>query len=138
MNLAFKTILVATDFSDASNLALEYARVLAARFGAARIGHFSIGLFRHLQVGFGTDILSMGRSGDDIAWDMIRLAFASVADMPVAPMQDVLDLGNEARMNVPGAEKDNWSWRMPRAALTPAHAERLRRLAEMTGRIPGA
>ncbi len=53
----------------------------------------------------------LGRDGSDIAWDFIRLAFSSVADMAVAPLQDVLNLGTEARMNLPGTAAGNWGWR---------------------------
>jgi len=53
----------------------------------------------------------LGRDGIDIAWDLIRLAFSSVADMAVAPLQDVLNLGTEARMNLPGTAAGNWGWR---------------------------
>jgi 4-alpha-glucanotransferase len=66
---------------------------------------------------------------NDIAWDLIRLAWMSVADYAVAPLQDVLSLGSEARMNRPGRPWDNWRWRFRADMLTE---ERLDRLAEMT------
>jgi 4-alpha-glucanotransferase len=47
--------------------------------------------------------------GHEIHWDMIRLAMASVARLAVFPMQDVLGLGTEARMNLPSTSRDNWS-----------------------------
>lgn len=53
----------------------------------------------------------LGRDGTDIAWDLIRLALASVSNTCIVPMQDVLRLGDEARMNVPGVPYGNWSWR---------------------------
>jgi len=52
------------------------------------------------------------RDGSDVAWDLIRLAWASVANDAVAQMQDVLDLGSTARMNTPGTTGSNWSWRV--------------------------
>jgi 4-alpha-glucanotransferase len=76
----------------------------------------------------------VARSGDNIAWDMIRLASASVADMAVAPMQDVLDLGNEARMNYPSKESGNWQWRFTENMLSEVIARRLRDMAELYGR----
>lgn len=76
----------------------------------------------------------VGRSGDDITWDMIRLAFASVADMALAPMQDVLDLGNEARMNFPSKESGNWQWRFTENMLSDVIARRLAEMAELYGR----
>ncbi|HVR39946.1 MAG TPA: 4-alpha-glucanotransferase [Thermoanaerobaculia bacterium] len=70
----------------------------------------------------------------NIAWLLTRAAYTSVADTAVVPVQDILGLGGEARMNLPGEEKNNWSWRLHPSALTREHAERLRRLAEVTGR----
>jgi 4-alpha-glucanotransferase len=72
---------------------------------------------------------------DDIAWALIRAAYTSVADTAIVPVQDILDLGNDARMNLPGAEHDNWTWRLADGALTREHAERLRRLAKASGRL---
>ena len=53
----------------------------------------------------------LGRDGSDIAWDMIRLALASVADTAIVALQDVMRLGDEARMNTPGRPAGNWAWR---------------------------
>jgi 4-alpha-glucanotransferase len=58
-----------------------------------------------------------GRSGDDFAGDLIRAAWSSVAVMAIAPLQDILRLGTEARMNFPGKETGNWMWRMPQSAM---------------------
>ena len=71
----------------------------------------------------------LGRDGSDIAWDLIRLAWSSAADYAIAPLQDILNLGTEARMNLPGQPAGNWSWRYQAHQLTAAH---LGRLAEMT------
>ena len=60
----------------------------------------------------------LARDGRDVAWDMIRAAWSSVAVFALAPLQDLLDLGNEARMNYPGNPSGNWSWRMPADTLT--------------------
>lgn len=54
----------------------------------------------------------VGRDGSDAAWDLIRLAWSSVAERAIAPMQDLLALGAEHRMNVPGQAEGNWGWRM--------------------------
>ncbi|MEE4195328.1 MAG: 4-alpha-glucanotransferase [Anaerolineae bacterium] len=54
----------------------------------------------------------LGVSGDDIAWDMIRAIWSSVADTAIAPLQDFLNLGGEARMNLPGTVGGNWQWRL--------------------------
>jgi 4-alpha-glucanotransferase len=68
--------------------------------------------------------------GADISWDMIRVAWASVADYALAPLQDVLSLGMEARMNHPGRPSGNWRWRFTEQMLTPALIDRLGELTE--------
>lgn len=73
-------------------------------------------------------------SGDQIAHGLIRAAYTSVAELAVVPVQDILSLGTEARMNTPGAEEHNWGWRVRAGALTKEHATELRRLGEVTGR----
>jgi 4-alpha-glucanotransferase len=70
----------------------------------------------------------MNRDGSDVAWDMIRGAWMSVADLALAPMQDFLNLGNEARMNYPGRLGGNWTWRMPDGAASSQLADRIREL----------
>lgn len=67
----------------------------------------------------------LGSSGADITWDFIRLAWQSIAVMAVVPLQDVLDLGSEARMNFPGRSSGNWRWRVREEQLTPQRQERL-------------
>lgn len=73
---------------------------------------------------------------ETIAWDLIRLAFGSVARTAVVPLQDVLGLGSAGRMNTPGKEQGNWGWRFDDALLTPALRTRLRDLTEVYGRLP--
>jgi 4-alpha-glucanotransferase len=75
--------------------------------------------------------------GEEIHWDFIRAALASVADMALAPLQDVLGLGAEARMNLPNSTTGNWSWRFAKEALTAEVSGRLRALAELYGRTGG-
>jgi len=76
----------------------------------------------------------LGRDGADIAWDLIRLALSSVADTAILTMQDVLRLGDEARMNVPGQALGNWSWRCESHQLTLELAHGLRELTWLYGR----
>ena len=78
----------------------------------------------------------LGHEARDMPWDLIRLAEASVSDLCIVPMQDVLGLGNEARMNRPGQGKGNWDWRLAPGAATPALAERLGHLTYIYGRKP--
>lgn len=68
----------------------------------------------------------LGLQGDtEIHWAMIRAVLASVADTAIIPLQDVLGLGGEARMNLPGRVSGNWKWRYRREMLKPEFAERL-------------
>ena len=67
---------------------------------------------------------------------MLRALSASVADTVIVPVQDLLGLGSEARMNTPGIGEGNWLFRVDREALTPALAGALRKLTETYGRLP--
>jgi 4-alpha-glucanotransferase len=78
-----------------------------------------------------------GSDGTHVAWDMIRALWHSKADRTLAQMQDLLELGNEARMNVPGTSSGNWRWRMQESQLTLQLAEKLRALNETTDRMRG-
>lgn len=71
---------------------------------------------------------------DEVAWELIRLAWSSVAALAVAPLQDVLNLGKEARMNVPGRADDNWRWRCSDEMLSSPVLERLRDLKNVSSR----
>ncbi|HYI07749.1 MAG TPA: 4-alpha-glucanotransferase [Thermoanaerobaculia bacterium] len=73
-------------------------------------------------------------NADDIAWGLIRAAYTSVAETSIVPVQDILSLGSDARMNTPGAEQHNWSWRLGAGVLTHEHAAKLWKLALVTGR----
>ncbi len=78
-------------------------------------------------------------SEPDIAWRFIRMALASVCCFAVIPLQDILGLGSEARMNTPGTMgNQNWTWRFEANALNESIAARLRALSELYGRISGA
>lgn len=68
-------------------------------------------------------------------WRLIELALGSRAQLAIAPVQDVLGLGSEARMNTPGRSDGNWSWRLEPGALTDALAERLRAATAAAGRL---
>jgi 4-alpha-glucanotransferase len=76
----------------------------------------------------------LARDCSDVAWDMIRLAWQSVANYALAPLQDVLNLGTEARMNSPGRASGNWSWRYQASMLTPAILDRLADITELYSR----
>jgi 4-alpha-glucanotransferase len=76
----------------------------------------------------------MGISGQDISWDLIRLASMSVADLSVYPLQDILSLGSKSRMNLPGALGGNWEWRFTEDQIDCFTIARLKDLTEMYGR----
>jgi len=76
----------------------------------------------------------LGRDGHDIVWDLIRAAQASTARAAIIPLQDVLALGTEARMNLPSRAEGNWEWRFRADRLNPMLARRLRELSELYGR----
>lgn len=70
----------------------------------------------------------------EIHWSMIRAVEASVADVAIIPLQDVLGLGSSARMNLPGTVSGNWKWRYRTGALSPELSARLRSLVDLYGR----
>lgn len=76
----------------------------------------------------------LGHDGSDVAWEFIRAAFSSVADIAIAPLQDVLRLGSEARMNRPGSAIGNWSWRFSADQLSDGLADGLRHFVQIYGR----
>jgi len=77
----------------------------------------------------------LGAQPETLVDGMIRAAYTSVADRAVIPAQDVLELGSEGRMNTPGEANGNWGWRLRPGALDTEAAARLRRLAEISGRL---
>jgi 4-alpha-glucanotransferase len=78
----------------------------------------------------------LGRVDDGIHWAFIRAAQTSVADLALVPMQDVLGLGSEARMNTPSRDGGNWKWRLAPGQFTPELTAKLAHLAEVTDRLP--
>jgi 4-alpha-glucanotransferase len=74
------------------------------------------------------------REDAEIHWVMIRSILSSVADVAVVPLQDVLGLGSETRMNLPGTISGNWKWRYRRDVLTDALAAKLRSLTAIYDR----
>ena len=72
-----------------------------------------------------------------IAPQLIRQAMRSIAAVAIFPMQDILNLGNEARMNVPGAASGNWSWRFQHRDLTGHLSRWLYEMTALYGRLPG-
>jgi 4-alpha-glucanotransferase len=73
-------------------------------------------------------------TGADAAPELMRLAWSSPAALAIAPLQDLLNLGTEARMNVPGRADGNWRWRVRQDMLSPQAFERLQDLTESSRR----
>jgi 4-alpha-glucanotransferase len=79
----------------------------------------------------------LGSDGSDIAWDLIRVAWASVATTAMTTVQDLLNLGHEARFNTPSTVgPPNWCWRLPLGALSREVGQRLLELTAVYGRRP--
>ena len=76
----------------------------------------------------------LNSDGREIHWDFIQAALASVADVAIIPIQDLLGLDSSARMNLPASERGNWGWRIRAGALTPELSDRLREMTETYGR----
>lgn len=86
----------------------------------------------------------LGRSGSDanleqgIHWDLIRMAYGTVAAWAIIPMQDVLGFGESARLNLPGSPTGNWTWRLTPEDLQPALATKLAELTRIYVRSPAS
>lgn len=79
----------------------------------------------------------LGRtSSENISWELIRLALSSVANQAIIPLQDILELDNEARMNFPSTIEKNWEWRYESGALTEHRSGQLKTMTEVYGRAP--
>jgi 4-alpha-glucanotransferase len=77
-----------------------------------------------------------GGTSDSVPGDMIELAFSSPAALAIAPMQDFLGLGSEARLNTPGTTSGNWCWRMREGQIGHSLAENTRRRVHASSRAP--
>jgi len=86
---------------------------------------------RHLE-----SYLGQPATPERISWQLLHLAWSSVADLVIAPLQDILALGSEARLNLPGRAAGNWRWRFQTGQLTSDHLERLAELTRTFGREP--
>jgi len=73
---------------------------------------------------------------ESMPWALIRLAMQSTARLSVVPAQDLLGLGSESRMNMPGTAHGNWSWRAPEGAFDDRLASRVREIVSGTDRLP--
>jgi 4-alpha-glucanotransferase len=85
----------------------------------------------------GAAVRAAGVRGREPWWALMELALASKARLCMLQAQDVLGLGSEARMNLPGRAGGQWRWRLAPGQLTAAHARRLRALTSRAGRLGG-
>lgn len=84
---------------------------------------------------YAEDYLALDRyAEDEKQWAFSRALYQSVANVVVLPVQDILGLGSESRMNTPGTSRGNWVWRLQRGQLTDAHIDRLAKLTFESGR----
>lgn len=79
----------------------------------------------------------IGHHPDNPAWDMIRLAWGSVSCLAIAPLQDILSLGSDARMNKPGIPSGNWRWRFRLEQFHSGIVERVAGLTQLYNRDVG-
>jgi len=80
---------------------------------------------------------SRAGASTEVAWEFINLAWASKAGLAIAPLQDLLNLGVEGRMNVPGTTVGNWRWRFTENMIDPSVFQRLQQLTSASGRRAG-
>lgn len=80
------------------------------------------------------DYIGRKCTGKDISWELIRMAMMSVGNTAIVPLQDILSLGTEARMNTPGTSEGNWTWRFTWKQLRPELLERLGAMTMLYGR----
>jgi 4-alpha-glucanotransferase len=98
----------------------------------------TLGWFRSLKAKSRDHVLNyLQVSADDIVWEFIRTALASVADYAVIPMQDLLGLDTDGRMNIPGVAAGNWSWRCAKGDFSVKLAARVKNITELYGRFSG-
>lgn len=76
----------------------------------------------------------MNTDGNNIHWDFIRTCLGTIADYAIFPMQDVLGIGEEGRMNTPGVGMNNWAWRYKKGVLSEQLADTLARVTKLYGR----
>ena len=96
-------------------------------------GSPSVALFTDGSNPFSNAITTNGAT-NEIAWELIRLACSSKAGLSIVPLQDMLNLGGEGRMNLPGTAEGNWRWRWTERMLKDSAFERLRDLTLVSGR----
>lgn len=103
---------------------------------SARSPEKNAGAARALREAQARALRYAGGDGKEAHWALIRLALMSVADLAVTPLQDMLGLGSEGRMNIPGTPSGNWEWRVRSDQLSASLAERMAQLCADYERVP--
>lgn len=99
----------------------------------------TLGWFESLPASVRTRVVDyLGEPSAPMPWPLVRAAFASVARLAVVPLQDLLSLGSEHRMNRPGSTEGNWRWRFEWSGVDAELIKRVRHLAALYGRLAGA
>jgi 4-alpha-glucanotransferase len=123
---------------DASNpyLPFNYSRRNYVVYTGTHDNDTTVGWYEKLSDHEREKLLSyLGCTGaDGIHWDLIRMAFGSIANLAIVPLQDILGLGTEARMNFPGQPEGNWDWRYRADALSDETRDRLKHMTQLFGR----
>jgi 4-alpha-glucanotransferase len=132
-----KVLQFAFDDSGADNpyLPFNFARNCVCYTGT-HDNDTTIGWWKSLDAARQQRVLAFVGDGTPLHWAMIRAALSSVANIAVIPLQDLLGLDSDARMNVPGRTQGNWSWRCAEDALTGDLTAQLRLLTSTYGRSP--
>jgi len=81
------------------------------------------------------DYLGRQVPAGQVHWELIRLAMSSVSNTVIIPMQDILGLGREARMNRPATMKGNWRWRLRPGQITKSVTQKLAKMTQTYGRM---
>ncbi len=124
---------------DNSFLPFNYSRNTVVYTGT-HDNNTTLGWFEHdLNDYERTNVLNYlgGVSEQGIHWSMIRLALSSIANLAILPLQDLLGVGQDGRMNFPGIAEGNWAWRYQPEQLTTEVRDRLATLTWLFGRAPG-
>ena len=77
----------------------------------------------------------MNTDASSVSWDFIRTCLSTISKYAIFPVQDLLKLGSEARMNIPGSPTGNWAFRFRAGLLDQSMAEGLKQLTELYGRF---
>ncbi len=127
-------------FGTESHHSLDQFRPDVVAYTGTHDNDTAVGWFRDRSAARAPERLMAKRvldsDGSEFHWDLIAGVFSSVADVAIAPLQDILGLDTGARMNQPGTTAGNWRWRFTWDQLTEAHSKRLLELTLRTGRLP--